>query len=107
MRIFAVLAEELEHGAGRRILWEDAADSVGPGCAHGLEAVEDAQVLGGDEGRVHAAEDVVEELGVEALHVCVEVCGCAGAGSNILYFVFCILYFVFCILSERKNKAHV
>jgi hypothetical protein len=30
-------------------------------------------VLGGDEGRVHAAEDVVEELGVEALHVCVRV----------------------------------
>jgi hypothetical protein len=48
---------------------------VGPGRAHGLEAVEEAQVLGGDEGRVHAAEDVVEELGVEALHVCVRVWG--------------------------------
>ncbi len=102
MRIFAVLTEELEHGAGRRILWEDAGDSVGPGCAHGLEAVEDAQVLGGDEGRVYAAEDVVEELGVEALHVCVCV-WCALVPEVI----FCILYFVFCILNERKNKTRV
>jgi hypothetical protein len=71
--MFAVLAEELEHGACGGVLLEDTADGVGPGRAHGLEAVEEAQVLGGDEGRVHAAEDVVEELGVEALHVCVRV----------------------------------
>jgi hypothetical protein len=58
---------------------------VGPGRAHGLEAVEEAQVLGGDEGRVHAAEDVVEELGVEALHAAGDVWVCAGAGSVILY----------------------
>jgi hypothetical protein len=78
----AVLAEALEHGAGRRILFEKAADDVRPGLVHGLEAVEEAQVLGGEELRLrlHAAEDVVEELGVEALHVWA-VCGCAGGLS--------------------------
>jgi hypothetical protein len=34
---------------------------------------------------VHAAEDVVEELGVEALHAAGDVWVCAGAGSVILY----------------------
>jgi hypothetical protein len=68
-----LLAEELEHGAGGGVLPEDAVDRVAPGGAHGLEAVEEAQVLGREEARLHAGEDVVEELGVEALHVCVRV----------------------------------
>ena len=57
------------------LLLEEAADGVGPGAAHGLEAVEEAQVLGGEEARLHAGEDVLDEVGVEALHVC--GCGCA------------------------------
>jgi hypothetical protein len=69
---FAVLAEDLEHGSCRGMLSEHTTGSVGPGAAHGLEAVEEAQVLGGEEGRLRAAEDVVQELGVEAMHVCVE-----------------------------------
>ena len=67
---FAVLAEDLEHGAGGGLLLEEAADDGRPGPVHGLEAVEEAQVLGGEEARLHAGENVVEEVGVEALHVC-------------------------------------
>ena len=73
---FAVLAEALEHGAGGRILFEKAADDVRPGPVHGLEAVEEAQVLGGEEGRLYAGENVLDEVGVEALHVCVRRRGC-------------------------------
>ena len=50
--VFAVLAEELEHGACRRILPENAVDRAGPGAAHGLAAAEDTQVRGGEEGRL-------------------------------------------------------
>lgn len=49
---FAVLAEELEHGAGGGMLLEDTADSAGPCCVHGLEAAEAAQVGRGEEGRL-------------------------------------------------------
>ena len=73
-----VLAEDIEHGAGGGVLSEDAVDSVAPGGAHGLEAAEAAQVAGGEKLRLCAADDVVEEVGVEALHcVCVWVCVCA------------------------------
>ncbi len=69
--LLTVLAEEREHGAGGGVLSEQTTGGLEPGCVHGLEAVEEAQVRGGEEGRLRAAEDVVEELGVEALHVCV------------------------------------
>ena len=68
--VLAVLAEDLEHGAGGGMLPEEAADDGRPGPVHGLEAVEEAQVLGGEEGRLRGAEDVLDEVGVEALHVC-------------------------------------
>jgi len=75
----AVLAEELEHGAGGGVLPEDAVDRVAPGGAHGLEAVEQAQVAGGEKERESEQQDVVEELGVEALHVGeTRVCACGG-----------------------------
>ncbi len=51
------------------MLLEEAADDVRPGPVHGLEAVEEAQVLGGEEARLHAGENVLDEVGVEALHV--------------------------------------
>ena len=82
--VFAVLAEELEHGAGGGILFEDAVDSVGPGCVHGLEAVEAAEVGGGEKLRLYVAENVEEELGVEALHVG-WVLVCAGGRSAIFW----------------------
>ncbi len=82
---FAVLAEDLEHGAGGGMLLEEAANDVRPGLVHGLEAVEEAQVLGGEEARLHAGENVLDEVGVETLHVCRGVV-CACAGSVILYF---------------------
>ena len=72
--VLAVVPEELEHGACRRILPQNAEDSVAPGGADGPEAAEAAQVAGGEKLRLCAADDVVEELGVEALHC---VCGCA------------------------------
>jgi hypothetical protein len=64
----AVLAEEREHGAGGRELLEDTAGCAAPGCDHGLEAVEAAQVRGGGATRLHAGEDVEQEVGGEALH---------------------------------------
>jgi hypothetical protein len=62
------------------MLPEEAADDARPGPVHGLEAVEEAQVRGGEELRLRAAEDVVQELGVEALRVCGRE-GCAGGPS--------------------------
>jgi hypothetical protein len=52
------------------MLLEEAADDGRPGPVHGLEAVEEAQVLGGEEARLYAGENVLDEVGVEALHVC-------------------------------------
>ena len=68
------------------MLSEQTTGCLVPGCVHGLEAVEEAQVRGGEEGRLREEEDVVEELGVEALHVCVRVCCCAGGASVIFWF---------------------
>ncbi len=81
--LLAVLAEELDHGADGDVLFEDTVDSAVPGAAHGLEAVEEAEVVGGDEARGRVVQDVVEEVGVEALHVCVEVWRCACARTAI------------------------
>ena len=78
-RPLTVLAEELEHGACRRMLLEDMTDSVRPGAAHGLEAVEAAQVGRGDEARGRVVQDVQEELGVEAVHAVARLCPCACA----------------------------
>jgi hypothetical protein len=77
------------------MLPEEAAGGAGPGAAHGLEAVEEEEVLGGQKLRLrlHGAEDVVEELGVEALHVCVRVWG-----ALVPEVLFCILYY------ERTQK---
>ena len=80
--LLAVAAEELEYGACGRVLLEDTVESAGPGCVHGLEAVEAAQVGGGDEAGGRALQDVDEELGVEALHVGWG-CVCAGGPSAI------------------------
>ena len=65
---------------------EQTTGGLVPGSVDSLEAVEEAQVRGGEEGRLREEEDVVEELGVEALHVCVRVCCCAGGASVIFWF---------------------
>ena len=65
---------------------ENVAGGVGPGATHGLEAVEAAHVGGGEKLRLHVAENVDEELGVEALHACGDVVG-AGARSVIFEFM--------------------
>jgi hypothetical protein len=52
------------------VLSEQTTGGLVPGSVDSLEAVEEAQVRGGEEGRLREEEDVVEELRVEALHVC-------------------------------------
>ena len=81
--VLAVLAEELEHGACGGVLAEDIVHSVRPGAAHGLEAVEAAEVGRGDEARGRVVQDVEEELGVEALHAVARLHPCACARSAI------------------------